>query len=264
MGVNAQFVLGVLRGMNSVGMYPIVFNGAVTVMAIIGGFLIAFDKRQPGRFFAILLLGLWFAVYFGFYCSFYAGAATFGVDSRFMLQLLPSLSILAAAGVCKLGDGARALVARGKKKMRLAGLAAGVAVAGVAFSAVAAYPFIALMPLTTISPGAMPQQTVILKAMNFFYGNHSSVPSGCVVYSFTPDIWYEVGVNSSQIGYLSTSGNLSSSTGFRNCAVLDYGYWCLVPPYHDTLCKQLSNAYALTPLATSGNGNSAYYLLGNK
>ena len=262
-GTNAYFVFGALSGMNSQGSYPLAFSETVMALAIIGTLLFAADGRRKNRFGILAVLWLWFFAYFAFYTAFYAGAATYGVDSRFMLQLLPPLSLLGALAVVEIGDAASTAVRGGAKGRKAAGSAAFFIVAAAVVFAAVAYPFLAVAPVITLSPQKMPQQTVILKAMGFFYGNYNAVPKDCIVFSFTPDIWEEVNVSSAQIGDLSSPTPGEKSYG---CAVLDYGYWCVVPPYQNTTCRTLRDKYSMSALATAsaGNGyNTTLYLILN-
>jgi hypothetical protein len=114
----------------------------------------------------------------------------------------------------------------------------------------------------------MPQQTVILGAINSFYANYNSVPENCLVFSFTPDLWTEVNRSSAQIGYIN-SANATVKSTFNNysCKVFDYGYWCVVPPHHDTTCAQILKKYNVSVLgpanATIGGDKVAFYKLLN-
>ena len=70
-------------------------------------------------------------------------------------------------------------------------------------------------------------------------------------------------VSSAQIGDLSSPTPGEKSYG---CAVLDYGYWCVVPPYQNTTCRTLRDKYSMSALATAsaGNGyNTTLYLILN-
>jgi hypothetical protein len=258
LGTNAYFVFGALSNMNSPGSYPLVFSETAMALAIIGTLLFAADGRHRNRFGVLAVLWLWFFAYFVFYTAFYAGAATYGVDSRFMLQLMPPLSVLGALAVFELGDWAWAITQSGAGKSKAAGSAAFCLVCAAVVCAAVLYPFLAVAPVITMSPQEMPQQTVILKAVNFFYGNYNSVPKDCLVFSFTPDIWYEVNVSSAQIGDLA---NPTPSEKAYGCAVMDYGYWCVVPPYRNTTCEMDRGEYRMSALATgsAGNGNNVSF-----
>ena len=262
---NALFLTGLLSGMNSAALYPIVFSGTVMFLAILGTLLFALDSRRRDRFCVLLALWLWFAVYFLFYASFYAGSATFGVDSRFMLQTLPPLSLLAALCVFELGEAASRLTEGRRKGRKLRSSIAFYAVAGAVAAAAFAYPFVMIAPVITMSPSSMPQQSVILKAVNFFYANYHSVPDNCLVFSFTPDLWYEVNISSAQINLMG-SASISQDLGQNKCVVLDYGYWCVVPPFRDTTCKMLAQEYKTRVIASAsaGNGyNTTFYQILN-
>ena len=97
------------------------------------------------------------------------------------------------------------------------------------FSALIAFPFVELAPVTAIAPDKMPQQSVILQAINAFYSKYAAVRKDCVVFSFTSDIWYEVNISSAQINFLEgANSSIKNSLAQYRCAVLDYGYWCVV------------------------------------
>ncbi len=267
---NVSFLFGQMNGAN---FYPMVFHYVITPLAIVGVLFLLFDRRIKNRFSKLLMLALWFATYFLFYTSFYAGAATYGVDSRFMLQLLPSLCLLAAFAVIGIGDSARGIAGRFGREHDAA---KGGRVPMIVFTAAVAissmvlliYPFATLFPVVTIAQAKMPQQSVILKAMDTFYGNYTVVPRDCIVYSFTPDIWAEVNRSSAQIGYLtSANASLTQSLDSYSCKVFDYGYWCIVPPHHNTTCAQIISNHKLTSLGTMnttlGGFDVAFYKVGS-
>jgi Ca2+/Na+ antiporter len=262
---NALFLSGTLSGMNSASLYPTVFSATVMVLAILGTLLFALDSKRRDRFCVLLALWLWFAVYFVFYASFYAGSATYGVDSRFMLQTLPPLSMLAALSVFELGEAASRLAAGRRKGRKLRSRVAFCAVATALVVAAVAYPFATVVPVITMSPSSMPQQSVVLRAVDFFYSNYSAVPRNCLVFSFTPDMWYEVGVSSAQIGVMG-SASVNSNMSRNECVVLDYGYWCVVPPFRNTTCRTTAQEYKTRVIASAsaGNGyNTTFYQILN-
>ena len=265
MGTNALFLLGQF---NAIGYYPMAFSYTITPLAALGVLFLALDRRRKNRFGILLLLGLWFLAYFLFYTSFYAGAANYGVDSRFMLQLIPQLCVLSAFAFVGAGDGVRALVrkvkAHGSEQLSI--YASGICVIAMG-ALLLAYPFYLLEPNVAISPSAMPQQSVILKAINTFYSSYNAVPQNCVVFSFTPDIWFEANRSSAQIGYLGgVNGTIKSSLSSYSCHVIDYGYWCVVPPFHSTTCAYDTSHYKVENLTVpaqtpSGFGVTYYKIL---
>ncbi len=307
-GTNVNFIFGQLGGVN---FYPTEFHLTITPLAIIGIALLLFDRRYKNRFSLLLLLLLWFFAYFLFYTFFYAGSATYGVDSRFMLQILPSLSLLAAFALVEAWDAVRlqnlslaciiavglaaifgaesiifsnteletigavavaafvlsylicmALAKIGRRDNKALTAFSAVAVAALSFWLLG-YPFLGLIPSITLAPQLMPQQSVILKAINFFYANYSAVPQNCVVFSNTPDIWEEVNRSSAQISYLeSANATLTQNFSQYKCIVFDYGYWCVVPPFHDGLCKYLGSRYQyknLTPTSQLGGSSVGFF-----
>lgn len=249
-GINLKFLLGDISGIN---FYPAELAVTTAPLAIVGTAVYAVGRRHKNRFSVILLLGLWFLTYFIFYTAFYAGAATYGVDSRFALQFMPPLAILAGIAISELSD----LVAELPKFTKRLNTNLVSYFAAFALTAVlVAYPFWTLAPAVTLPSAKMPQQTVILTTINFFYGNYSRVPSNCLVFSFTPDIWYEFNRSSAQVGYLTgTNASIAKSIGTYQCKVLDYGYWCVVPPYHATACHQYLITYNLSQIVSGNAGN---------
>ena len=263
-GTNLSYLFGQING---ISYYPTAFHYAITPLAILGAFALALDKKIRNRFGVLIMLLLWFAAYFGFYTSFYAGGATFGVDSRFFLQILPPLCLLAAYGILKLADLARFAFSSRSRNKTGAKLAFG-SVAVVLTLVLLVFPFVQLSGNITLPPQGMPQQSVIRPALNLFYSNYKSVPQNCLVFSFTPDIWFEANRSSAQIGYLSGSNStVKQEITQYSCYVLDYGYWCVVPPYHDTLCHYLLTKYAVqnltSPAPPFGGSNVTFYRILN-
>ncbi len=232
---NISFLFGAFNASTS---YPAIFPETVTLFALLGILLLAIDKHVRNRFGLLLLLLGWFAIYFFFYGFFYAGSATFGVDSRFMLQLLPSLSILASLAIYEISS---ALARR-------LGSAAYAFSSAALFVLVSFIPFILLFPLTAQNPQNTQIQYGIAHSVAFIYNNYQKVPANCLVFSFTPDVWYGLNRSSAQISYISDNASL-----FKNfsCFIFDYGYWCAVPPYHSTTCSNILSSHSLTEIATA-------------
>ncbi|MDE1804465.1 MAG: glycosyltransferase family 39 protein, partial [Candidatus Micrarchaeota archaeon] len=241
---NLLFFLGQF---NSLVDFPNVFPLEITALAVIGGLFLAFVSRRSDRVQVLLLLLLWFFVYMLFYDFFYAGAATFGVDSRFMLQMIPPLCLLAGFGISEISTLTENIKPR---------IIAPVAMSLV-FIALIIAPFITLIPNITLTPQQMPLQGLIYQAASFLYQNYTSVPTNCLVYTFTPDVWYEFNRSAAQIGYLGSSEQ--SFLNFSNrysCQVIDFGYWCNVPPYKGTSCQNYFKNYNLVPFSTYSNSST--------
>ncbi len=268
--INVNYLFGAF---DTKGYYPAAFPVEITLLAAIGtAVAIATSINERKNKAVVLALGLWFLTYFFFYSFFYAGAATYGVDSRMMLQLHPQLVILAAIGIVEISGLLAMMGSRVAKRRRnrsfLNKRNALIALPYAAFFIVIFFIFAQFFPIVTMPPSSAPQQSVILPASNFINSNYSAVPSNCLVFSFTPDMWYENGRSSAQIGYLqSDSSNFTNFTKSYRCFVLDYGYWCLVPPYDNTTCPTYLKSYNTSILATrsiSGAANNmSFYLLRN-
>jgi len=261
---------------NDASFYPTMFPSFITALAILGIVALLFARKYKYRVSILALTALWFLTYFLFYSFFYAGSALFGVDVRFMLQVVPSISLLAGMGIVFasefLGFLGISIIKKFKKQdeIKQKNVKGKIVLASAVIIVIVLvlYPFLGFIPLITISPNNMVQQAVIYPAMSFFYNNYNKVPSNCLVFSFTPDIWYEVGRASAQIGYLgSTNPSFINFEKQYSCYVLDFGYWCLVPPYNSTTCIYDMSQYKTKPLATGTIPNTSkvtgYYLILN-
>ncbi len=243
----AENIIFLFGGFNSVSRYPAAYPGVITVLAL-GGVIIAllFWKHDKN---ILIISSAWFLTYFLFYGFFYAGGATFGVDARFMLQLMPSIAILAGLLVGELSGFFK------DKRLKAAVYCALVA-------AIAAYMLISEAGVITIKQNQMPLQGSIAGAVNFLDANYNKVPANCLVFSFTPDVWYEFNRSSVQIGYIN---NPQPSFSNYSCFVVDYGYWCQVPPYNQGICKAVMDGYKMQTLAENNTiaGRVALYKILN-
>ncbi len=279
LNTNINYLLG---NYNSTIYFPAVAAKYAIPLAILGSLLILLQKKN--RLNTLLLAWSWFFAYLLFYSLFYAGGALFGVDVRFMLQTMPSLAIMDAFGVALAAEyiamiskwAYRKMAPRKEKrnkrrfsfKLKKVYFAAFVLSSVIIFSIFVAYPFEKISKNIDLNVSDMPQQNVIAPSIQFFYSNYSYVPSKCLVFSFTPDIWYEVGRPSMQIGYMGSSNStiVNIEKNFT-CYVLDYGYWCMVPPYNNTLCAYGKSSYSTITLSEGSipytNEHPAFYLLEN-
>ncbi len=259
MPVNLAFITGM-----SSTVYPEISEINLVPLALAGAVTLAFFAKKKNRFGVLLFLGLLALSYLLFYPFFYAGSVGYGVDVRFILQVLPFLAVLSGFGIFGVGTGASYLLSRYTQRHANA-------VKYLAYTVLVAvlvlYPFSVYAPSFVISPNSMPQEAYPNNATSFFYSNYNAVPSNCLVFSFTPDLWYEYNRSAAQINYL-TGANQSLSESFSSysCFVLDYGYWCTVAPYQNTLCSTLTSKYNLSTLASQDNGRGsgfAFYKLLN-
>ncbi len=269
---NVLFFLGMLNQKTS---YPAVFPVEVLIMAVFGAVLLVANPYIRERFAVLLMLGAWIIPFHLFYDFFYAGSVLYGVDSRFMLQILPPLAILASLGVYGMYDlvdtisKIRSKIVQ-KTKLRkrrprkhISTVAFVVAIAMVC--AFAIYPFIALAPNITMLPSQMPQQKWIFGMVNFIHGNSTLVPSNCLVFTFTPDVWYMLNRSAMQVEFF-RSGN-PQAIAFESqfsCFVFDRGYWCNTQPYSNSTCSYYINTYPTNVIASSlestGFGPALYRL----
>ncbi len=251
---------------NQLSLYPAVFSYTIAPLAVLGIAALLLRNRARNRYGILLLTGMWFLTYFVFYTSFFAGYATYGVDSRFMLQVMPPLVLLASFALLGMGDIAVAAAKRMRK--RIGGTETKLifyTVLAIASAALIVVPFALVLNLTTVLPSAMPQQVVIAPAMSNFYSNYTDVPRNCLVFSNTPDTWLEQGYNSIQLDYLDASNrSMNNTISDYSCKVMDFGYWCLVPPF---FCNAYMNRFKMQPLipysANVSNRSTQFYRLLN-
>lgn len=265
---NANYLLG---NYNQLSYYPAMFPQFVTILAVIGVAICIIGLNRKSNRGTLLLLALWFITYFLFYGFFYAGGAVFGVDVRFMLQLMPSISILAAIAIMGIADIAIRLLQRARrgarsKKARPVDAYVSYAVCIIMLALLVAYPFYGLANIFTIPVSKMPQQGVIAPAVAFVNSNYTSLPNNCMIFTFTPDVWYELNRSAAQVSYIDSSNStvVSNLKGY-SCFGVDYGYWCNVPPYHSGFCNFITSNYKLQPLSQepNANGNFTIYRLLN-
>ncbi|MGC9037438.1 MAG: glycosyltransferase family 39 protein [Candidatus Micrarchaeia archaeon] len=253
--INFDYVMGLINGKQ---FYPVAFPIFLAPLALLGALLLTFDGKE-NRFGILALLSLWPLIYFLFYTSFYAGYATFGVDVRFMLQILPGVCLLAAFAVYKLSGIMMRIRKWNTKTNYLI-----IALLAIIFFI---YPFARLIGVITLPLSQMPQQGQIYPVMQDFYNLYSKVPANCLVFSSTPDIWYEAGRAAAQEGYIfGANQTISGELSKFKCFVFDYGYWCTVPPQHSGICQTVLNSFKTKVLATATtmNGyNVTYYELLN-
>ncbi len=256
---NLQFITAI-----SNTVYPEISSVNLVPLAVAGAAALLFFTSKRNRFGVLAFLGVLTVSYLLFYPFFYAGSYNYGVDVRFVLQTLPFLAVFAGFGIFGIGTAIHYLISK-KAKRRVNAIK--YSIYAVLVVALVAYPFTVYSPLITIPPGQMPQESYPNNATSFFYSNYNAVPSNCLVFSFTPDLWYQYGRSAAQIGYIS-GANQSITESFKSysCYVLDYGYWCTVPPYQDTVCKNAISAYNLSVLASQPNSHGssfAFYRLVN-
>ena len=263
---NTQFFLGAF---NAIGYYPAYFSVLTTSIAIIGAAIMLFKGGKRGV--SMPLLGLWILVFMIFYDTFYAGAVTYGVDVRFMLITYPAISIFAGFGIASISSGIPSVLKIfRKRKSRGKREAVSSVIFAILIIAFAVFPFYNALGMVTISPSNMPQESMPLSATNFIYQNAAQVPSSCLVFSFTPDIWWEQNRNAAQIGWLnSDDSNFTNFESKFSCFVLDVGYWCTTPEYKGGLCQNDLKAYNTTVIATQSSPDftdnySLYYIDGYK
>jgi hypothetical protein len=247
LGPNICFFLG---NYNSINYYPTIFPEIITILAFIGIIALLLKYELKERRVILLLLLLWIIIYYLFYGFFYAGSTLYGVDVRFMLELLPPISILAGISIGWISEEGANLLKKIKKMKPQTKNTIKAIIWIIIILILVIYPFYTYIPIITTTIQNMPQQAVISTAMNFFYKNYSKVPSNCLVFTFTPDMWYEVNRSAAQIGYLgSGDSQFKNFSSNYKCIVFDFGYWCNVPPDQSACINDINN-YKTVALAS--------------
>lgn len=254
--------------------YPTYFSVFTSVIALIGAVAMLWKGGQ--RRMPILTLGLWIAAFFAFYTAFYAGSVLYGVDVRFMLILYPPIAILSGFGIYWISNAASYKLSaqkkgrRRRKSQEIRRHIIQTLIFIVLIFLFAMLPFYNSVRVISMNTSMMPQEGMPLSATDFIYSNAYKVPSSCLVFSFTPDIWFELNRSSSQIGWFNVNNaTLEKFESKYSCVVLDYGYWCSTPGYQNSTCKSDLNAYNTTLIATSRSPDpnfnySLYYVNGYK
>ena len=249
---------------NSRPYYPAYFSPLTTIMSIIGFFLLAFYSGDRRGKYVAFILGLWISVFYVFYGFFYAGSATFGVDVRFMLIIYPAMAILAGFGIARISD----IIVKSRKKVilrpRIYGYASWLVFIALIVLFVI-YPFIGALGTTTMPYSQMPQESASLAAVNFIRADYLEIPSNCLVFTFTPDVWYGLNRSASQVGYFnSQDSNFTKFESGFSCFAFDWGYWCNTQDFKNT-CQSDVNQYNSTVMASenSSDGTLTLYKLNN-
>lgn len=264
---NIAFLSGLIKN------YPIIFLPNITIFAILGVILLLFQKKYKNRF-AILILLLGIAVgYFIFFLLYFSGSVLVGVSVRYFLVLYPPLSILAAFGICWLGDFISEHLTKAPKKKGIESRVVYVIYA-VLFFALFAAPFVYIapslihptfnyygFPLNTTTAnitGLNPYTTqYTANSANFIENNYKVVPNKCLVLSEVPSIWFMLNRSSSYIPETDVFTNPAFSN--YSCYYLDLGFWCTVSPYNTTVCKYFTTNYNLKLVATGASGRSTNF-----
>ncbi|MCL4365493.1 glycosyltransferase family 39 protein [Candidatus Marsarchaeota archaeon] len=257
---NLKFFLGYY---NSVSYYPAYFSPLTTAIAIIGFLLLVFYSGSKRGKYDAFMLGAWILIFHVFYDSFYAGSVTFGVDVRFMLIIYPAMAISAGFGIARISD----ILAKSRKKAisKPRAYAYWLVVASL-IALFIIYPFVSALGTTTMPYSQMQQESAPLAAVNFIHANYRDVPANCLVFTFTPDIWYGLNRSASQVGYFnSQDSNFTKFESRFSCFVFDWGYWCNTQNFKNSTCQPDISQYNLTVIASENSidGTLALYKLNN-
>ncbi|MEM0200953.1 MAG: glycosyltransferase family 39 protein [Candidatus Micrarchaeaceae archaeon] len=250
---NINFFLGTTSN------YPSISSINLLVLSILGVFFIISFKKIKNKIGLLFMLLITSLVFFIFYTSFYAGSVNYGVDVRFMLEIMPFLAILSGFGILGLSD---LILKICKKFIKFKRDKSPFLISLIIIFSII-IPFYLLVPFLTLPVSQMPQEYFNTQATNFIYSNYQKVPTSCLVFSFTPDIWYELNRSAAQVSYFSQINNNTINTIFKNysCFVFDYGYWCTVSSYKNSTCGTNLYSYNLSVIATKENTQGSNFTL---
>ncbi len=217
-------------------MQPLIY----TLFAVLGGIAMAFRKRRE-----VIAVVLWFGAFFMMYTSFYAGSVLFGVDWRFMLEMVAPTSILG-------GYFASLSFTKGIKIRRKGALSflRSKVVLAIAYAVVLVaifYPLYAMAPLLGVKPANVIQAPDARFYEGFVYNSISAVPSSCLIFSYDPTLMIINGRTSAQIGYLNGQ-SYSTYKSEYSCLVVDWGYWCYTP---NNYCTTINQTFTLKSIVNS-------------
>ena len=221
-------------------MQPIAF----TVLAIIGAATMLYEKKRE-----LLAVGVWFLAFFALYTAFYAGAVTYGVDWRFMLELIAQASLLAGFGcvsIIEIGSYLGRRAGRDEGSMRASAIASAITAAVVI--AIILYSVYQLVPQLSVNPATFQQAGDARFYENFVYNSVYLVPPKCLVFTYDPTLFNINNRTATQMGNIYNPQYMQNVTAQYSCLVVDYGYWCYTP---DNLCTGLSSQYNFTKIASA-------------
>ena len=231
---------------------PIQTQNVNNMLLPIFAILSIFTKNREllKKIFAIFV---WFIIPFLIYASFYAGSVTYGVDNRFMLSCAVPLILLASIGVSNVYD----LLSKKTKILALS------VVAILLFAYL--YFFKELLPYVIVDPMQIWEaHDARVYVFDFVLKRYSEIPKDCYFVSFVPGLFRTLGRNgiyAENFPYLYNSGELKGK-----CLIFDYGYWCIVPPFHDSTCKMILEKYRtqmITNLTLEDGRTLAFYYILN-
>lgn len=250
---NLNFFLGTTSN------YPTISSINLLILSIFGVLFIVIFKKIKNKAGILFMLTITSLAFFIFYTSFYAGSVNYGVDVRFMLEIMPFLAILSGFGLLGLSD----ILNKVFRKLIKIKKDTSVIFTSLTFILLIVLPFYSILPFFILPISQMPQEYFNTQATTFIYNNYQKVPTSCLVFSFTPDIWYELNRSAAQVSYFSNSNNKTVAAIFKNysCFVFDYGYWCTVSSYKNSTCGSSLYAYNLSVIATQENTDGSNFTL---
>ena len=179
-----------------------------------------------------------FVLMFLLYASFYAGSVTYGVDVRYMISILPLISILSVYPIKFIGD---------KFKCKCLLISFTIILILLSFAYQIKYITMPLSHLEEAKECRVYHRFVISHIKDF--------DKNCIFISHVSSIYTVNNRNSIQIWYANENPKFLKN---KSCVILDYGYWCKTTDHGD-ICDNMLKTYNHTLLYESDEVNGKKY-----
>lgn len=219
--------------------FPLFFS----VLFFFGLFMKSSDGSRQWRIKAPLVL--WFLLFWGIFCFFYAGSYNYGADVRFSLLSAAPIALLA-------GRGAACLTARLAKWPGRA--FACIPVALILFN------FLSFLPYVR----AITQEAWAARADHYYAQKMAELlPKDSVVLTHNPNMFLAWGHNAAQASLATEQksyfGNFFSR--YKGGVYFHFNFWCNVDdPLQRSFCTNLLSWYKSTPVVEYQEKNYKYVL----
>jgi 4-amino-4-deoxy-L-arabinose transferase-like glycosyltransferase len=211
--------------------YPTIEHSILITAFALFGLCYYFGKNKN----TLLFISAWFMIFFLLYGFFYAGSVRYGVDVRYTLTQYPPLILLAGYGV----DGLSKVFSRkGIKHLFDIGL---VAVILVSF-------YLFYLPSIATPADQIREAYGARHYHDFAVNETKNLDSSCYILSHVPSIYLVMDMGSLQTWNGQNQQRMDELFKKTNCVVFDDGYWCTLPPYKESVCKNIFENFKLSEI----------------
>jgi len=204
--------------------HPILF----TIFALIGAVFCL--KKELKKF---VVLSSWFLIFFLIYGFFYAGSVRYGVDVRYALNGYPSFILFAGYGIYALS---KFFI---KKRVN-------VHIFDIILVAVILSSFIYFYLPSVSTPADKIQDAYGARHYHeFALENAKKLDENCYILSHVPSMYLLIDKASLQTWNGQNEQRMKELFNKTDCVIFDDGYWCTIPPYQESVCKQMFDKYTL-------------------